>query len=321
MMVTGVADQERDLLREATEWFARFDAEDFTDEERRRLESWRRRSPEHDEAFERICRTWEAADLAVALGSVPPADVQERPRSSIGPRTWWAVAATLLLVAGCWSFSSHVFLTLRADYATATGEQRTIHLPDRSSVVLNTNTALVSHVEGAHRLVRLLKGEALFQVQADATRPCIVELAGHLVRVLGSEFVFREQQETTTITVIHGTVQVTGANPSSSPIHLTAGQRVSIGADGAGPVSHVTAADATAWTRRRLVVSDQPLSEVIEEMQRYHSGSIVILNPSARGIRVTGIYDLTNTADTMTVLANTLPIHMDRLTDRLIVLR
>jgi transmembrane sensor len=242
MMVTGVADQERDLLREATEWFARFDAEDFTDEERRRLESWRRRSPEHDEAFERICRTWEAADLAVALGSVPPADVQERPRSSIGPRTWWAVAATLLLVAGCWSFSSHVFLTLRADYATATGEQRTIHLPDRSSVVLNTNTALVSHVEGAHRLVRLLKGEALFQVQADATRPFIVEHAGHRVRVLGTEFVVREQQETTTITVIHGTVQVTGANPSSSPIHLTAGQRVSIGADGAGPVSHVTAA-------------------------------------------------------------------------------
>lgn len=321
MMVTGVADPERDLLREATEWFARFDAEDFTDEERRRLEIWRRLSPAHDEAFERICRTWAATDLAAALEFAPPGDVPTRQRLHRRHRTWWLAAATLLLIAGWWALGSDFLIALRADYATATGEQRTIRLPDQSSVVLNTNTALVSHVDGTNRLIRLLKGEALFQVQADATRPFIVEHAGHRVQVLGTEFIVRERQESTTITVVHGTVQVTNTTPSSSAIRLTTGQRMSIGSDGPGPVSQVEASDATAWTRRRLVVSDQPLSEVVEEMQRYHSGSIVIWNPSARGIRVTGIYDLTNTPETLKVLAKTLPIHMDRLTDRLIILR
>ncbi|MCW5799651.1 MAG: Iron dicitrate transport regulator FecR [Nitrospira sp.] len=321
MMVTGVADQERDLLREAAEWFARADAEDFTEAERRRLETWRRRSPAHDEAFERVCRTWGATDLAVALESVPPADMPTRQRLHRRRRIRWAAAATLLVIAGWWALGSNFLITLRSDYATATGEQRTIHLPDQSSVVLNTNTALVSHVEGTSRLIHLLQGEALFQVRADATRPFIVEHAGHRVQVLGTEFIVRERQDITTITVVHGVVQVTSTNPASSSIQLTAGQRVSIGPNGAGPVSQVAAADATAWTRRRLVISDQPLSEVIDEIQRYHSGSIVIWNPSAREIRVTGIYDLTNMAETLTVLAKTLPIHMDRLTDRLIILR
>lgn len=320
-MVTRVADQEHDLLREATDWFARVDAEDCTEEERRRLERWRRRSPAHDAAFTRVCRTWAAPDLPLALESALPDGLPVGPRLHRRRRTWWAAAATLLLIAGGWAFGSNALIALKADYATATGEQRTIHLPDQSSVVLNTNTALASHIEGTHRLVRLLKGEALFQVHADATRPFIVEHAGHRVQVIGTEFIVRERQAHTTITVIHGVVQVTSANPASLSIRLTAGQQVSVGPEGPGPVSQVEASDATAWTRRRLVVSDRPLSEVIEEMQRYHPGSIVIWNPSARGIRVTGIYDLTDTPETLTVLAKTLPIHMDRLTDRLILVR
>lgn len=320
-MVKAVADQERDLLHEASEWFARFDADDFTEEERRRLETWRRLSPAHNETFERLCRTWTSTDLALALETAPPGDVPTRHNRHRRRRAWWPAAAAILLIAGWWSLGSHVLLPLRSDYATATGEQRTIHLPDHSSVVLNTNTALASDVEGTNRHIKLLKGEALFRVQADSTRPFIVEHAGHEVRVLGTEFIVREQHDTTTVTVVHGVVQVAGANQSSSPIQLTARQRVSIGPDGLGAVDEVVAADATAWTRRRLVVFDRPLSEVIDELERYHAGYVVIWNPAVRAIRVTGIYDLTDTTETLKVLAKTLPIHMDRLTSRFIILR
>jgi transmembrane sensor len=211
---------------------------------------------------------------------------------------------------------------LQADYRTATGEQRTVRLQDRSSIVLNTNTALSASVEGPVRRVRLFKGEALFRVHHDPDRPFIVEYEGHVVRVLGTEFLVRERDHMITVTVVRGIVEVgTSDSAAASSTQLTAGQQVSAGLGGRGIPHEVDPDDFTAWTARRLRVTNVPLSDVIEDIQRYHPGIIWIWNPAIGRIRVTGIYDLSDPGRTLNVLAGTLPIRMDQLTDRFVLLR
>jgi transmembrane sensor len=323
-MVIAVAENEPDLLREASDWFARWDAADLSADEQRRFEAWRRQSPAHEEAFERVRRLWASPDFGSALAAVSR-DCAASPddhRPLHRRRRWWPAAATVagLLLTSSWFFSGDLLIALQSDYRTATGEQRTIQLPDRSAIVLNTNTALASHLDGAVRRVRLLKGEALFQVQADPARPFTVEHGRHEVRVVGTEFVVRERDGALTVTVVRGVVHVVSSGAADAAVPVTAGQQISVGRGGVGPAHEVPVADVTAWTRRRLVISDTPLGEVIDEIQRYHPGYVWIGNSEIRKIRVTGIYDLSDTTETLAVLAKTLPVRLDRLTDRLLVL-
>ncbi|BCA56574.1 iron dicitrate transporter FecR [Nitrospira sp. KM1] len=323
MMLVTMAEPKRDVLEEATEWFARLDSGDFTQEDIQQFEAWRLKSPAHDAAFERVQRTWAAPDMVMALEPFSP-EVEPVRRNRLSFRsTRWLPAASIaasVLIAGLWFMGDPILMALRADVLTSVGEQKTVRLPDKSSMILNTNTAVVTHVDGKERRVELLKGEAFFQVQADPNRPFTVQHAEHQVQVLGTEFIVRERQKETTVTVVKGLVRVSGSVSQSR--ELIPGQQISIGTDGElGPIRDVAATDAMAWTRRRLVVSDTPLSDVIAEIQRYHPGYVLIWNDEIRSIRVTGIYDLANTAETLSILAKTLPIQLDKLTDRFIILR
>jgi transmembrane sensor len=326
MTVTAVAERDSDLFREASEWFARFDGNDVPAEERRRFQTWRRRSPDHERAFQAIRSMWSAPELDAALSRIEPAActlpsaVRSSPRHS---RVWMpaVAAAAVLILTTLWSLTAGLLTILQSDYRTAAGEQRTVHLPDQSSITLNTDTAIAMDLGGPTRRVHLLKGEALFRVSRDPDRPFTVEHKGNVVRVLGTEFVVRERQQAITVTVVRGSVEVSGSDVPVSVKQLAAGQQVSAGPEGLGTPRSVDPADLTAWTDRRLAVTNLPLSDVIQEIQRYHPGFVWIWNPAIGRIRVTGIYDLSNTTETLKVLADTLPIRMSRLTDRLIVLR
>ena len=91
--------------------------------------------------------------------------------------------------------------------------------------------------------------------------------------------------------------------------------------DGSATVQTIDAGHATAWLRGRLVVARTSLSEVIHEIQRYHHGYILITSPALQHIQVTGIYDLSNTTETLAILAKTTPLKMTRMTDRFVILR
>lgn len=326
MTVTTVAERDADLVREASEWFALVDGNDLTAEDRQRFETWQRRSPDHEQAYRNVAAMWQAPAFHAALSSIEPVVCAPQSAAHCRPqrsrsKVLAGAAAAMVLLSTLWFLSDDLLTIMESDYRTAVGEQRTVRLPDHSSMTLNTNTAIVAELEGPTRRIRLLKGEALFHVSRDPDRPFTVEHKGTVVRVLGTEFVVRERQETLTVTVIRGTVEVTNARDSASVLQLTAGEQVSSGPQGLGARKTVDPADLTAWTSKRLAVMNAPLSDVIQEIQRYHPGYLWLWNSGIGRIRVTGIYDLSDTAVTLNVLAHTLPIRMDRLTDRLVVIR
>ncbi|BCA56638.1 hypothetical protein W02_37780 [Nitrospira sp. KM1] len=72
--------------------------------------------------------------------------------------------------------------------------------------------------------------------------------------------------------------------------------------------------------RGRLVFDNVSLEQVVTEIRRYHNGLIILWNPALANIRVSGSYNLSDTTAILTTLTQTLPIHLTRLTDRLVIL-
>ncbi len=311
------------LMEEATAWFVREEADGFSAVDRCRLEAWCAQSPFHQRAYERVRALWNAPEMrTAAAGCASDGLVREmRERSGPSRRTVGiAIAATLLLSLSLWS--SDLLIWLKADYSTGTGEQRVVTLPDQSTVTLNTDTSVAVRYGADRRYIELLRGEASFAVQPNPERPFTVESQGVATTAIGTQFLVRNRSVDVQVTVLSGSVRVTDdRRRSADAIRLGAGDQVSVGQEGAGAINRVDTASAAAWMQGRLVFVRTPLAEVVRDLARYHRGYVFIWNPALQSLPVTGIYDLSNPSRIFTTLADTLPIHMVRLTDHLIVVR
>ena len=314
-------DRERDASEEAIAWFARLRSEPVTAQDRAEFERWRSRSPLHARAFQEISALWDAPELLEAAihseGTGHPAGLSRRPRRN--PLYRAGVAAAVLLVLTAALFQLDVALRLQADHVTSTGERRTITLADRSTVILNTNSAVAADYRADTRHVRLLKGEALFQVQPDTTRPFRVEHHGVTAQAVGTAFLVRERPHGVQITVVEGIVAVMSGRSSAPVATLAAGQRALVAPDGAVSLHTVDPDQAASWTRGRLIFDSTPFDEVLDEVARYHPGYIALWNPALARLRVSGSYTLADTNQILTALSQTLPVRMTRLTDRVVL--
>ncbi|BCA56552.1 hypothetical protein W02_36920 [Nitrospira sp. KM1] len=322
----GGAKLDQRLMREATEWFMRQSASDFSMDQRARLEAWRRTSAAHDRAYKKVAALWEAPEMTLAAkrvaGTAVPADIARISRSGRWKQQRIAAVAATVLLLSLALWSSDLLTWWKADYATAVGERRVVTLTDQSTVTLNTDSAIAVRYEAGRRLIRLLHGEASFAVQPDAARPFTVETHGVTATALGTEFLIRDRQDDVQVTVLHGSVQVDDSRTSAaSPVRLVSGDQVTVGPQGPGAVVQVDAASQVAWLQGRLVFVRAPLAEVVRELSRYHRGYVAVWNSSLDSLPVTGIYNLNDPARVITTLADTLPIHLVRLTDHVIVIR
>ncbi|MEK6763093.1 MAG: FecR family protein [Nitrospirota bacterium] len=316
---------ESSLAEEAIAWFTRLRSDRCSAEARRAFESWRSQSPAHAIAFEEACALWNdpALGSAAALRAQSSGVIYGRERASSGSFRWLTRLAAAAAVAGVLvtaGLQLDIPLRLTSDYNTSTGERQVVQLSDRSTVTLNARSAISTEFDVASRRVHLLKGEALFQVAHDTEKAFVVDSRHITTRAVGTEFLVREELEGIRVTVIEGIVELAPAQPGWAPIRLSVGKQVSVGANGPGLVRDIDVASASAWLRGRLVVNDARLGDVLEELRRYYPGTIQIWDSSVNDIRVSGSYNLTDPARVFTTLAETLPIRMARITDRVVIL-
>jgi ferric-dicitrate binding protein FerR (iron transport regulator) len=134
--------------------------------------------------------------------------------SSTRPREWFrrwrrlAIAASLLAILG----GTLTMLELSAPiYATALGEQRSIQFEDGSTVELNSRSKIRVTYSKQERNVELIKGQALFHVAHDVSRPFIVAVGATRVRAVGTQFDVYRKSNGTVVTVVEGRVAVYSA--------------------------------------------------------------------------------------------------------------
>jgi transmembrane sensor len=194
-----------------------------------------------------------------------------------------AVAAIALTVSGTNSTK---------EYTTAIGEQRTAKLDDGSLVQLNTDTKISVTLSKSRRDIRLIRGEALFLVEHEPSRPFFVSAEKASVRVVGTSFNIRDRIDAVDVTVVEGAVQVTANEAIAENQHSTAAEvtRVSAGENArvasgkvvTSPVIDV--AETLSWRERRLVFHEATLEDMAREFNRYNKAQIKIVGSAASRI-------------------------------------
>jgi transmembrane sensor len=223
--------------------------------------------------------------------------IQPPPAAAPRPRRWRPVAAGVAaalcaLTVGPWLY---VDLIAPTAYATGLGEQRTCKLKDGSIVYLNTDSRVEVQFDKQGRDVWLERGEALFVVEHDASRPFIVHAGDSQVRAVGTQFDVYRRDNATTVSVVEGVVQIATVNTSrltsANPTRVTAGEGADVhaGQVTAHPLQNV--ASAASWRERRLVFTDAPLSEVAHEFNRYNRTRVRVEGAAGNRLRLTGIFD------------------------------
>lgn len=336
------------LLEEASHWHVTLQAGDASDAELLRWQRWMEQSSEHAAAFDDIDRLWQAAGQLDATrlrearhdpaGAGNPAPAQTPPptpapaRAARQParRTWrpWAAAAVatlaLVLVAGVLMQRPPAAPDVRT-LATAIGERRQVQLDDGSTLVLDAASEAVVRYGADERHIRIERGRAYFDVAHEAQRPFVVEAGDVSSRALGTRFaVGRGPGGGVSLTVIEGRVRVgTGAMAAAArPQDVLRDQRVDYTPAGGftRPVD-INAGMATAWRDGTVVYQSEPLSRVIEDLNRYSHRPVRLEQVELGPTEVTGLWQLDDLDAWINGLAASLDLEVRRTQEAIVLAR
>lgn len=313
---------------EAATWLVLL-AEDPDDRDlARRFEAWRTASPLHAELWERTRHAYELAGKAAPSTSAVPSTVvpfvrpDARPSAPPPARSRWrtlgvgavaAIAACLLLLA-----APPVLLRFQADHLTETAELRSLTLEDGSQVRLGPESALGVDFSSGERRVRLLKGEAFFDVVPNASRPFRVAAGDVVTTVLGTAFEVRLGAAGVDVAVRHGHVRVDSGLPPVSD-DLLAGDWVNVRRGSGVSKGRRNVEEIGDWMAGEMVARDRPMTEIVDALRRYYDGMIVVQDGAFARTRVTGIYDLRNPESTLASLATSHDARVRRVSPWLLI--
>jgi transmembrane sensor len=182
-------------------------------------------------------------------------------------------------------------------HATRMGEKKVVSLEDGSVITLNTATRLEVAYSKDRRHVRLLAGEALFDVAKDAARPFVVAVRGADVRAVGTSFTVSSLDHAAVqVLVREGVVEVSQPTARGRPsTRLAANDRaVMSGSAGAVVVAQLPASEVDAelaWKQGRVVFQGEPLFAAAKTFARYSEIAIVIDDPKLGAEEVSGVFD------------------------------
>ena len=330
---------------EALDWIVTLQEQPDDAGVRRRFELWRTASAANAVAWEKVAQVYAGigettpahaerwrkltADRQTSLA--PPILAARRRRRMRGavPRSeprkgrritavaLPAVAAAMLAIVAI----PNAVLRWQADAVTGTAELRDVHLSDGSLASLGPDSAIGIDYSQGERRIRLLRGQAWFDVRHNADRPFRVVARGVEATDIGTAFEVRLDPSDTHVSVARGIVRVDYAK-SVPPIsaRLVAGQSLAITTSGAATRDTTMPSLVGAWRDGRLAVQNQSMAEVIAALRPWYSGMIVVQSDTLAGHRVTGVYDLRDPAGAMTALASAYGGHVTRITPWLMIL-
>lgn len=311
--MTSMATREDEATAEAAGWLARLQRDSVTEHDGLALEAWLSASPANVAAYRQALAVWQAFETGAEDILDELATPARRPSPTRAPTRRWMVGAGGFAVAAGLALAVMPSLIAQSSvqtYATGKGERRHVTLVDGSVVDLNAETSLRVSFARSERRVVLGEGEAIFDVAHDERRPFTVEAASRVVRVVGTQFDVRNRQSDLTVTVARGKVQVRpiAATTIGRAFLLTPGQRLEIDRTGAEELKAVDPQETFSWRAGRLVYRDQPLSDVVADLNRQFVEQIVIGDPELARTTITGVVVLDDPQSVIARLSLMLPI-------------
>lgn len=323
-MVRGVssvfemmADTDRELAkalkREAQDWLVRLTSGEATKDDLQALRDWRAQSPLHADAFAQACRFWKTIKPAVAAvawqeGGRPLSFLRgRRPitrRVFLGGGIAVAAAAVTAIV---YPSAAPSFSSLVADYRTGKGEQRRLTIGEGVSVEMNTETSLNVPSSRHGKEIELIQGETAITAAVSPQEPLTVIASQGRITASDATFNVLCTGSTTQITCLAGLVQVWHRQRTAT---VGPDQQLSYDDHAVEAAITVDPAVVTAWRQGQLIFHNTPLGHVIEEVNRYRRGRIIVTNSDLSKRLVTAQFKLEQLGDVVTQIHQVFGAHV-----------
>lgn len=313
-------DDEERADREAVEWLILL--REAGDEASADFEAWLLASPANRKAWADTAYSYDlAANLRPTFVS-PLRAVEKRPVVPFVPRNRNRAAArakrrrslprlrSIAMVATAVAIAVVAAPTLRifvvADHTTGVGQLETVHLADGSTAELGPRSAITVTYAANRRQVRLLRGQAWFDVRHDVKRPFYVQADAVTTSVLGTAFEVKLAETGVVTQVSRGRVRVDLAS-SAPPVSqiVSTGSGVRVGFDGSVEQVAVSPEQIAAWRNRQIIVQNRPVGEVVEAIRPWYGGLVIVRLGALSQRRVTGVFNVDDPVGALKALTTT----------------
>lgn len=280
------------IEQKAYDWVVKFAGGKASEADLAGLQGWLAKSPVHRKVFEQINRTWDG--LGASGLELSPEDLlsQEeegqdqltaRASAILGRRAVLggvltasaAGVAALALVRpplGLWPSWSE----LHADYRTATGQQRHVVLADGVSIAMNTRTSIaLQHGTNDSARIELISGEAMITTSQAVSSSCIVVAAASRIVATDARFNVWYDDQSVCVTCLNGAVLV---EHGATKLPLSPNQQVVYSDGEIGPATAADPQIVTSWLQGVVIFRLTPISQVVEEVNRYRPGRVILTN-------------------------------------------
>jgi len=337
---------ENDLMERAAQWLDETSQQPSADKQAA-LARWLDESAAHREAYERVKQTWELARQSahdsqmLALRHETALRITRRSARNTAHRGWLAAAVACLIIGAAVfvglspqlssrtnALLASAGITRDGSYVTGVGERLAINLKDGSQVTLNTDSAIDVAFSAAERGVRLLRGQALFEVAKDHTRPFVVTANNRRLVAIGTAFDVRLDGTRIQVTMVEGTVRVERAigargtpdsngtapdiaNPSSQIATITAGEQLTIDEQQLNRIRGSDPERTTSWQRGQLLFDNTRLGDAIAEMNRYSERQLELRDTALADLRISGAFSTSRPAVFVEAITMYFPIDVD----------
>ncbi|MDR3508957.1 MAG: FecR domain-containing protein [Caulobacteraceae bacterium] len=274
------------------------------------LEHWIARSDQHAEAFADAARALELVKVhagsqhIVSMRADALAERGERLSHGVKLGVGALLAATLALAVfgasqpGLRDLARQALSAVApqtAEYQTGVGERATISLPDGSVATLDTQSEFRVDYTIGERGVRLLRGQALFEVAKHRNIPFRVYANGQRITAVGTKFNVRLLDRGLKLTLVEGRVRVDRASPTlpgaiTPTTELAAGEVLEAHNGAAATVRMTDTSRDISWPSGLLIFQDETLDTAVTEMNRYATVPIRIDGRFGGQYRVSGVF-------------------------------
>lgn len=284
--------------RQAGEWLARLHADDRSPDDEVAFREWLDGDPSHRTVFERASAVWDAVG---GLRDQSPVAQPDTPRLS---RRMVLAGGGALAVAGVSTFGWRE--AYAGVYRTGIGEQRRLTLDDGSRVMLDTDTRIRFRAGSDARTLSLSAGRVDLDIASDP-RPFLIELGARRIAAQTGRLDMRRDGDAMALTAIRGSARIDAAG---APVSLSTGHRLAMGAGRPDRIDRPEIDDLIAWQSGRLAFRDETLTDAVAELNRYTTRPLVIADPRAAQMRVSGVYRVGDPEAFARSLALLLPVRV-----------
>lgn len=270
---------------EARGWLVQLASGKMTREDGASFRHWLAADPAHARAFAEAKQQWHVVGAAA--------------RELVREGRWLAdghvefggmINRRWLLAAGVGAAAAGVALAIRppldlwsplvdlsGDYRTGIGQTRTVAIDENVTVELSTRSRLSLQADRPDGLrMILLAGEVAVQT---GTRAITVASGNGKTHTVSGRFNLRNDRDRVRVTCVGGTIEV---SCNDRQIALRADQQVAYDDQGLSSIAAADVEEVTGWQRGVLLFRSKSLGYVVDEINRYRPGRIILIGQALK---------------------------------------